>query len=62
MITVENMLTNMAVASQHKPLLDDVVVRGAVLRTIHQWLHLSPTGVSTDELCAQLRNHSDFNK
>ena len=54
----DHMLDNAATASQHLPLIDDPVVRGAVLRSVVQYLELNWAHNST-ELAAALRAHPD---
>ena len=57
---VQKMLDNAGVASQHKPLIDEPVVIGALLRSIHQWLEADETG-DIDFLKFALTQHPDFN-
>ena len=57
---IEHMLGNAGTASQHLPLVDDPVVRGAVLRSIHQWIEVDEDG-DIDFLKFQLKQHPDFN-
>jgi hypothetical protein len=55
----DEMLSNAAVASQHIALVDDEVVRGAVLRSIRQWLILNQEK-SISQLVNDLESHTDF--
>ena len=57
MIDPQHMLENAATASQHKPIIDDNVVKGAILRSIHQWIESSE---SFESLLFQLESHKDF--
>lgn len=61
MFTVKDMLDNAACASQEIELLDDRVLRGAVLRSIVQWLELSGV-TSIDEAIKQLKNNEDYDR
>lgn len=58
--SAEHMMDNAATASQHLPLLDDPVVRGAVLRSVAQYIELNWHCTSQNLLDA-LREHPDFN-
>ena len=57
---IEHMLDNAGAASQHLPLVDDPVVRGAIIRSIHQWIEADENG-DIDFLKFQLKQHPDFN-
>lgn len=60
--TVDHMLGNAGTASQHLPLVDDPVVRGAVIRSIAQWLQLR-TGadhIRDADLIKELQAHEDW--
>lgn len=56
---VQHMLDNAATASQHAPIIDDPVITGALLRSIHQWLSLDDTG-DIDFLKFSLKSHPNF--
>lgn len=58
---LQHMLDNAAVASQHKPIIDEPVVTGAILRSIHQWISSNEDG-DLDFLLFQLKSHPDFDK
>lgn len=57
--SAENMLGNMGTASQHLPLVDDPVVRGAVLRSVAQYIELNWACTSSD-LIEHLKQHPDW--
>ena len=57
---VQHMLDNAATASQHAPIVDDEVVVGAILRSIHQWLESDENG-DIDFLKFSLKSHRSFN-
>lgn len=56
---VQHMLDNAATASQHEPLINDPVVIGAVLRSIHQWIASKEDG-DIDFLKFELTAHKHF--
>tara|TARA_R110000737_G_C14556601_1_gene481541 strand:- start:492 stop:674 length:183 start_codon:yes stop_codon:yes gene_type:complete len=56
---VQHMLDNAATASQHKPIIDEPVVTGAILRSIHQWIASKEDG-DIDFLKFELTNHPHF--
>lgn len=60
-MSADRLLGNAATASQHLPLLDDPVVRGAVLRSIKQWLTVPARPLNIDDLIDELEAHEDFN-
>jgi hypothetical protein len=53
------MLDNAATASQYGAIIDDPIVTGALLRSIHQWLSLDETG-DIDFLKFSLKSHPNF--
>ncbi len=57
---LNKMLENAACASQHTPIVDDQVVRGALLRSIHQWLTREHYKLE-DAIC-ELERHSEFDQ
>jgi hypothetical protein len=57
--SADNMMYNASVASQHRPLLDDPVVQGAVLRSVKQYLELN-WACTTDDLIKGLERHTNF--
>jgi hypothetical protein len=57
--SADDMMGNAAVASQHKPLLDEPVVQGAVLRSVKQYLELN-WACTTDDLIKGLERHKNF--
>lgn len=71
-LSVEDMLSNMAVASQNATLLDDPVTRGAVLRSIEQWLRFKKDRLDAqpgsdlmvklgyNALMLELQDHEDY--
>lgn len=54
------MMDDAATASQHRPLLDDPVVQGAVLRAVKDYIKLNWATTSAD-LIAGLERHRNFN-
>lgn len=60
-MTIDDMLSNAATASQNISLLESVVTRGALLRSIEQWLVADEEG-DLDFLLFQLRNHGDYSQ
>ena len=58
-MTVQHMLDNAATASQHKPLIDDPMIQGAVLRSIAQWLNSNGENDIEDLLIA-LVDHPNY--
>jgi len=58
--TVSDMLDNAACASQHLPLIEDKVLRGAILRSVRQWLVLRHYKI--EDAIQELELHQDFNK
>lgn len=55
------LIENMAVASQHRPLVEDKIVSGAVLRSIHQWLEANHSPkISMSDLLGDLKSHPSF--
>lgn len=63
-MTVTHMLDNMAAASQNKTLLDDRVTRGAILRSVEQWLSAQEIihDTSYAKLRVQLYEHRHFSR
>lgn len=57
--TPTNLLDNAGTASQNLTLVDDPVTRGAVLRSIYQWLDLQHYNI--EDAKQELRMHSEFN-
>jgi hypothetical protein len=57
--SADDMMDNAAVASQHKPLIDEPVVQGAVLRSVKQYLELN-WACTTDDLIKGLERHTNF--
>jgi hypothetical protein len=55
----DRMMDNAATASQHRPLMDDPVVQGAVLRAVKQYIELNWATTSA-ELIAGLERHRNF--
>jgi hypothetical protein len=53
------MMDNAATAAQHRPLMDDPVVQGAVLRSVKQYLELN-WACTTDDLIKGLERHTNF--
>lgn len=58
---VETMLSNAAVASQNRALIDDEVTRGAVLRSMRQWV-MANAGADAVRLCLLLEQHPDYQR
>jgi hypothetical protein len=58
--TVSGMLDNAACSSQHLPLIEDKVLRGAILRSVRQWLVLRHYKI--EDAIQELELHQDFNK
>jgi hypothetical protein len=56
----DRMMNNAATAAQHRPLMDDPVVQGAVLRAVKQYIELNWATTSAD-LIADLERHRNFN-
>lgn len=59
-MTAEHMLDNMATASQNRSILEDRVTRGAILRTVNQFLAIN-WACTSDNLSEELEKHPDFN-
>jgi hypothetical protein len=57
--SADRMLDNAASASQHRPLIDDPVMQGAVLRAVKQYIELNWACTSAD-LIAGLERHPNF--
>ena len=57
---VTRMLDNAACAAQCEELLDNKILRGAVLRSINQWLAL--THYTVEDALKELQMHEDYNK
>jgi len=57
--SADRMMDNAATAAQHRPLIDDPVVQGAVLRAVKQYIELNWTTSSAD-LIAGLERHRNF--
>lgn len=57
---VDHMLGNAATASQNATLIDCKVTRGAILRSIAQWLETVEGDI--DLALFQLRKHEDFSE
>jgi hypothetical protein len=55
----DRMMNNAATAAQHRPLMDDPVVQGAVLRAVKQYIELNWATTSAD-LIAGLERHRNF--
>ncbi len=58
--SVDQMLDNAAAASQQKEILNNPVVRGAIIRSVWQWIILNPEKDIWD-LKIALQQHEDFN-
>jgi hypothetical protein len=61
--SIDDMLDNAAAASQHLPLIDSKVVRGAVVRSVAQYLQLRDWGGkdTISDVVAELQAHPDWN-
>lgn len=59
--SAEHMLGNMGTASQHLPFVDDPVVRGAVLRSVAQFIELNWACTSQD-LLDHLKAHPEWSR
>ncbi len=57
--TPTNLLDNASCASQNRT-LDEPVTRGAILRSIHQWLDLQHYNI--EDAKQELESHSEFNE
>lgn len=55
----DRMMNDAATSSQHKPLMDDPVVQGAVLRAARDYVRLNWACTSAD-LIAGLERHRNF--
>ncbi len=56
-----HMIDNIAVASQRSEIIDDPVVRGAILRSVHQFIRLNWACTGHD-LCEALEADEHFNE
>ena len=59
-MTLDHMFDNAGTASQHLPLCDDPVVRGAILRSMAQWLNANGER-PVEDLLIDLVQHKDYN-
>lgn len=57
----DQMMGNAGTASQHKPLVDDPVVRGAILRSFRQYIQLN-WACTPQNLIDGLEAHPDYGK
>jgi hypothetical protein len=55
----DRMMDNAATAAQHRRLMDDPVVQGAILRSVKQYLELN-WACTTDDLIKGLERHRNF--
>lgn len=58
---IDHALSNAACASQHLPILENSVVRGALLRSLHQWLSSEERQEwDLGDFLAELEAHPDY--